>query len=43
VSISADIKYKPPADDKDLLVKAEPQQLYSAEAPMPLSMPVNVV
>ena len=36
-------QYPTQVDDKELLLKAEPQELYTVEAPLPLKMPVNTV
>jgi len=43
VSVSTDAKYPTKVDDKELLLKTEGQELYSAEVPLPLKMPVNTV
>jgi len=40
---SSDDEQLAQVDDKELLVKIEPQELYSAAVPLPLKMPVSTV
>jgi len=41
--VSTEVKHLTEVDDKELLLKTEPQELYSAEPPLPLKMPINTV